>query len=431
MFVWSDNRPNGFGTYAQRLLADGSIASGWIANGTSIVLGQGLRGAARDGVGGFYVVSATNTPDGFDAGYYLYRYTFDGAPAPDWPAGGVLVCIAPGDRAGAQIDADGAGGALLSWYDYRPPYDVTGGRIFAMRVLASGALAPGWAVNGTLVSDPTAPVQAFDPFVARDGLGGGYVVWGVENCCTSPAMIQHLTGTGQAAAGWPAYGLRLASSNDQLGARIAADGQGGAIVAWYEGCCGRLGIWAQRFGPGGPTPVLLSLVNATAREGFVALDWYAAVGAGLQASVYRRTGSSDWLTLGTVSADGTGHLRYDDHTVSPGERYAYRLGYMEAGVEQFSTETWVVVPALKLALEGLRPNPAVGEMVVAFTLPGGAPARLELLDVTGREWLAREVGDLGSGSHVMRLGGAVPAGMYWLRLTQGGRSLLARGVVVR
>jgi hypothetical protein len=25
----------------------------------------------------------------------------------------------------------------------------------------------------------------------------------------------------------------------------------------------------------------------------------------------------------------------------------------------------------------------------------------------------------------------VPAGMYWLRLTQSGRSLLARGVVVR
>jgi hypothetical protein len=32
---------------------------------------------------------------------------------------------------------------------------------------------------------------------------------------------------------------------------------------------------------------------------------------------------------------------------------------------------------------------------------------------------------------VVRLGSGVPAGIYWLRLTQGGRSLLARGVVVR
>jgi hypothetical protein len=86
---------------------------------------------------------------------------------------------------------------------------------------------------------------------------------------------------------------------------------------------------------------------------------------------------------------------------------------------------------LALALEGLRPNPAVGEPVASFALSDGSPARLQLLDVTGRVWRAREVGDLGAGSHVLRLGGSVPAGVYWLRLTQGGHSLLARAVVVQ
>ncbi len=90
-----------------------------------------------------------------------------------------------------------------------------------------------------------------------------------------------------------------------------------------------------------------------------------------------------------------------------------------------------MVPALAMALEGLRPNPAVRELVASFTLPSGSPARLQLLDVTGRVWLAQDVGNLGTGSHLVRLDGSVPAGIYWLRLTQGGRSLLARGAVVR
>ena len=128
---------------------------------------------------------------------------------------------------------------------------------------------------------------------------------------------------------------------------------------------------------------------------------------------------------------GSGQLRYEDRAVSAGDRYPYRLGYLESGVEEFTAETCVEVPTLALALEGLRPNPAMGELVASFTLPSGAPARLQLLDVTGRVWLAREVGDLGPGSHLVRLGGSMPAGMYWLRLTQTGRSLLARGVVVR
>jgi hypothetical protein len=153
--------------------------------------------------------------------------------------------------------------------------------------------------------------------------------------------------------------------------------------------------------------------------------------AGILATVYRRTTRTAWAPVASIAGDGTGTLRLEDSRVQSGARYGYRLGVVEAAVERFYGETWITVPALALALEGLRPNPAVGEPVASFTLPSGSPARLELLDVTGRRWLAREVGDLGAGSHLLRLGGSVPAGMYWLRLTQGGRSLLARGVVVR
>ena len=94
----------------------------------------------------------------------------------------------------------------------------------------------------------------------------------------------------------------------------------------------------------------------------------------------------------------------------------------------------VEVPAgLEFALEGLQPNPAVGELNVAFTLPQALPATVTLLDVSGRELAVREVGDLGPGRHLVRLDEATrtPPGIYWLRLTQGERSLVRRGVVVR
>src|SRR5439155_23640809 len=166
-----------------------------------LLTSYGVEAAVRDEAGGFYAASPTPGPStGFDGSYYLLRYRFDGTPAPGWPAGGVLVCNAPGNRAGIRLDTDGTGGALLTWYDYR---SIGAGEIYAARVLANGALAPGWAANGTLVSDPTDPMQAYDPFVARDGLGGGYVAWQSQGGSERPSRVLRLTGNGQVAAGWP------------------------------------------------------------------------------------------------------------------------------------------------------------------------------------------------------------------------------------
>jgi hypothetical protein len=80
----------------------------------------------------------------------------------------------------------------------------------------------------------------------------------------------------------------------------------------------------------------------------------------------------------------------------------------------------------------ILPNPARGELGVEFTLPGKAPARLELFDVSGRRLGSREVGALGAGVHRVRLsqGASLRAGIYFVRLRESGRARTVRAAVL-
>jgi hypothetical protein len=181
-------------------------------------------------------------------------------------------------------------------------------------------------------------------------------------------------------------------------------------------------------------PTLASLVSANAGPGRVDLVWEVSSSAA-SAAVYRRAGDGPWTELGRVTPDGTGRIAYVDRDVIAGSRYGYRLGWSEAGGEVFAGEVWVDVPAgARFALRGMTPNPApAGAGLIGFSLPDASPARLELVDVSGRQVFSREVGSLGRGEHVVRVSGgqALAPGVYLVRLTQGGRSLTAKVVTVR
>lgn len=88
---------------------------------------------------------------------------------------------------------------------------------------------------------------------------------------------------------------------------------------------------------------------------------------------------------------------------------------------------------LALALRGATPNPASAtRLAIDFELPTEAPARLELLDVSGRRVAFQDVGALGAGRHVVDLaqGGRIAPGLYLVRLTQGANSRTARAAVL-
>src|SRR6185436_7936080 len=183
----------------------------------------------------------------------------------------------------------------------------------------------------------------------------------------------------------------------------------------------------------GTTSALASLRSIEATPEAVAIEWYVPDHAGTPARVWRRGEAGAGVAIGTPESGGGELWRFTDRAVEPGVRYAYRLETPSAEGPSFSTETWVEVPRrVELALAGLRPNPAAGEPVVAFSLATREPARLEAFDLSGRRVFSRDVGSLGPGHHTLRLdSGILRPGLYSLRLTQGSREVRAKAAVVR
>jgi hypothetical protein len=428
---WSDTRQPLPGTYALRLSGDGQIAAGWTPNGNLVATKSpfppGVFEMASDGAGGaYFALMAATDPQGFED-IYASRINGDGQRPPGWPLSGVPVSTLPLTQSWLTACEDGVGGVYLAWGDFG--YDVG---VKMQHLLADGMRAPGWGELGI------APVDHFDFQTPRglvpDGAGGVFVLVQVSS---GPYYdyLQHLTGAGTPVSGWPGTGVILTTAGSPYDGQITPDGAGGVIAVWNDSRNGfQYQLYAQRFKGGVITSVQLSLVSAEAEPNRVRLTWQGTGAANLAARVERRDEIGTWLPLGVPTSDGSDRLRFEDASVSPGTRYAYRLGYVEDGAERFTEETWVEVPrAFELALDGFRPNPAAGVPTISFTLASASVARLEVLDVAGRRVAERDLISFGPGRHSIRLDSAAALcpGVYLVRLAQGDRVLRARGIVSR
>ena len=78
------------------------------------------------------------------------------------------------------------------------------------------------------------------------------------------------------------------------------------------------------------------------------------------------------------------------------------------------------------------PNPAVGEVAVALTLPEATEVRVTVYDVLGREVAVVHEGPLAAGTHEVTLATArLPVGFYLVRATAGATSATQRVTVLR
>jgi beta-propeller uncharacterized protein DUF5122 len=163
------------------------------------------------------------------------------------------------------------------------------------------------------------------------------------------------------------------------------------------------------------------------------------LGRGTLAAVDAASGAAlDWTPepAGGVCALATG-----DSTLFVGGEFRAIAGEPRPFLAAFAVRGTAPVTGLppgpvtgpRIVLRGARPNPSFAGLSAAFSLPDAAAARLEVTDLAGRRVVARDVGALGAGEHVVDLaeGRRLAPGVYLLRLTRGGDSLTSRAVVLR
>ena len=425
--TWFDSRSGNWDIYAQKISSTGTVQ--WTANGVALCTATGeqdIPTIASDGAGGA-IVAWYDYRSGEAADIYAQKISSAGTV--QWTADGVALCSATGEQLFPTIVSDDAGGAIVTWNDQRSgDYD-----IYARKISSTGTAQ--WTADGVALC--TATNNQNYPIITSDGAGGAIVTWyDYRSGANFDVYAQRISATG--AVQWTPDGVALCTATgNQYYAMIVPDDEGGAIVAWQDQRDGNDDIYAQRVWADGSTPVLLSLVGADVGADGVKLTWLAGGIESGVATVYRSPVGGEWARIGEVTADGTGYLRYTDPIDATASRMGYRLGIVEAGIEGFYGETWVDLPArednVSFALEPVRPNPSQGgALTVRFTLPDAAAASLELLDVSGRRIATREVGSLGAGPHALDLGEGrhLAPGLYLVRLQQGANTRVTRAAVI-
>ncbi len=251
--AWQDYRSGTYDIHAQRVLANGAIDPSWPANGRALCLAiynQTNPSIVADGAGGA-IVSWDDSRNGLEPGNGIYaqHVLASGSVDPAWPVNGQAVCVAARPRYASKIVGDGAGGAIIAWHDARNStvnYD-----IYAQHVLSSGAVDPAWPVGGRALCSAIGDQAA--PAVVADGSGGAIVVWHDYRSGTTDVYAQHVVASGAVHPDWPADGLALCTAQlSQGSSTIITDGAGGALVAWSDYRDGSMGdLYAQRVSGGG------------------------------------------------------------------------------------------------------------------------------------------------------------------------------------
>jgi hypothetical protein len=169
------------------------------------------------------------------------------------------------------------------------------------------------------------------------------------------------------------------------------------------------------------------------RPDLIRLAWIAEGQPGVAATLYRSSPGSSWAQLASLRAGADGVLSYEDRAVTAGQTYGYRLGIVDAGVESMFGETSATAATPRVAIAAVRPNPSIGGVcAVDLELLSEQPARLELLDITGRRVFEQELGAPAPGRRTVNFvpRGTLPAGIYFLRVHQADRSGSLRLVVL-
>ena len=222
IMVWQDDRSGNGDIYAQRIDAGGAPL--WTVDGVVVCTASGTQSdpvIISDGAGGAIIMWQDRRWGGYD----IYAQRIDASGTPLWTADGVAVCTAANSQWFLQITSDGAGGAIVTWEDFRSGNN----DIYAQRIDASGA--PLWTADGVAVC--TAAQTQSNPELISDGAGGAIVTWRDRRSGSYDIYAQRIDAGGTPL--WTADGVAVCTALGSEGSPdIISDGAAGAIVTWED-----------------------------------------------------------------------------------------------------------------------------------------------------------------------------------------------------
>ncbi len=239
IIIWKDTEGAGVPgiVYAQKVNSSGTLlwgSSGKVVSDASEHAKNPV--AVTDGSGGAIIVWWDQRTGGdFD----IYAQKIDSDGNRQWGASDLCVCDVVNDQQDSRIVADGSGGAIITWDD-----DIYGNgsyyKTYAQRVNSSGSLQ--WGINGVCICDE---ISVY-PEIVADGLGGAIIVWqDYRSGGNLDIYAQRVNSSG--ISQWTANGVCICNATgNQTNHKVITDGLGGAIITWDDQRDGRHDIYAQR-----------------------------------------------------------------------------------------------------------------------------------------------------------------------------------------
>lgn len=242
--TWRDLRAGGidWNIYVQNINSTGHVQ--WLIDGIQIInntLAQVNPKIVSDGQGGAYVTWDDNR----DGNYDIYAQRVNAVGDTLWTTNGIGVVIDSSSQSGNQLISDGFNNSIVVWEDDRNGNS----DVYAQKLDLAGNVI--WTSNGVAVCDYLA--NQYYTQLAPDGAGGAIFVWNDYRDSNNDIYAQRIDSTGTEM--WTANGEAICDvTDDQNTPKIAADGNGGAIISWNDRRSGiDYDIYAQRVAANGLT----------------------------------------------------------------------------------------------------------------------------------------------------------------------------------
>lgn len=236
LIAWEDGRVGYTKIYAQKI--DDSVNNLWKESGVGVCGVGGNQNYVQlieDGSGGMIVAWQGYGNGNSD----VFAQHLGARGELLWGVNGLVVSSAEAGQFAPELVSDGAGGAIITWHDYRSG---TGEDIYAQRIDKNGNVL--WKENGIPICE-AAGTQWY-PKISSDGQGGAIIVWtdGREGSANNNIYGQRVDAAGKVL--WEKDGVAVCSAPQNQERPVILGVENAAIVAWNDSRAETLDIYAQK-----------------------------------------------------------------------------------------------------------------------------------------------------------------------------------------